>query len=238
MSNEEPALATRRTPRQGAGGSPVGSTLSIVLAIVAVVAGFLILRNITDDGTAASGPGVDVPSGDATATTVLGDTDGDGVADIDVIVTTTTTTTTTVPLVTTGATVIVANANSVGGSAGAMTTALEFAGFTLTDPTNATGPDVADSVVYFDPGVAGAIDVANSVARVMGGLSVLELQTPAPTESGSANGAGVLVLLGDNEAGQTLEDLQAAAEPVAAETAEAPAVAGDDTATTVAPADE
>ena len=36
-------------PRVGDGGSPVGSTLSIVLAVVAVVAGFLILRAITDD---------------------------------------------------------------------------------------------------------------------------------------------------------------------------------------------
>ncbi len=238
MSNEESALTTRRTPRQGAGGSPVGSTLSIVLAIIAVVAGFLILRNITDDGTTSDGV-ADGLVDDASATTVPGDTDGDGVPDVEIVVTTTTTTSTTVPLITTGATVIVANANSVGGSAGAMTTALEFAEFTLADPTNASGPDVADSVVYYDPGVAGALDVANSVARVMGGLSVLEVTSPAPTESGSLNGAGVLVLLGDNEAGQTLEDLQAAAEP-APSAGEAPAVAGSDEAatTTVAPLDE
>ena len=47
----------RKTPRQGIGGSPVGSTLSIVLAVVAVVAGFLILRNITDDDDGASPDG-------------------------------------------------------------------------------------------------------------------------------------------------------------------------------------
>ena len=54
MTNEESALgATRRTPRQGAGGSPVGSWLTIALAVIAVIIGFLILNNITDDGGSA-----------------------------------------------------------------------------------------------------------------------------------------------------------------------------------------
>ncbi len=43
----------RRSPRVGDCGSPVGSTLSIVLAVIAVVAGFLILRAITDDDDAS-----------------------------------------------------------------------------------------------------------------------------------------------------------------------------------------
>ena len=55
MSNEESGLgASRRTPRQGVGGSPVGSWLTIALAVVAVIAGFLILRNINNDSSAAS----------------------------------------------------------------------------------------------------------------------------------------------------------------------------------------
>ncbi len=60
MSNEEGVTgsgvgATRRSPRQGVGGSPVGSTLSIVLAVVAVIAGFLILRNLTADDSSSAG---------------------------------------------------------------------------------------------------------------------------------------------------------------------------------------
>ena len=59
MTNEESAGGSNggRSPRQGPGNSPVGSTLSIVLAVIAVVAGFLILRNITDDGGADSATG-------------------------------------------------------------------------------------------------------------------------------------------------------------------------------------
>ena len=45
----EPERGSRRSQRVGDSGSPVGSTLSIVLAVVAVIAGFLILRAITDD---------------------------------------------------------------------------------------------------------------------------------------------------------------------------------------------
>ena len=38
-----------RRPRAGDGGAPASGALAIVLAIVAVVAGFLILRSINDD---------------------------------------------------------------------------------------------------------------------------------------------------------------------------------------------
>ena len=71
MTNEESASGSGggRSARQGSGNSPVGSTLSIVLAVVAVVAGFLILRNITDDGGSGSAtdpttdPAGETPSG-------------------------------------------------------------------------------------------------------------------------------------------------------------------------------
>src|SRR5215213_1580891 len=48
-AESEPERGSRRSPRVGDGGSPVGSTLSIVLAVIAVIAGFSILRAITDD---------------------------------------------------------------------------------------------------------------------------------------------------------------------------------------------
>lgn len=216
MTNEDPnapigANPPRRSPRQGIGGSPVGSTLSIVLAVVAVVAGFLILRNITsNDGGSSDG-------GNAVESTVANTVD-DTVADQ-------TTTTTEPPLVTEGATVLVANASGVPQSAGAMTTELAAVGFTMADATNASSSGLVASVVYFDPSIAAAEAVAGSVARVMGGLAVEPVGTPVPVEGASLNGAGVLVMLGTNEAGKTVAQL-APAENVAA-----PDVSGDTTAT-------
>ena len=229
MSNEESAAGAgigRRPPRQGIGGSPVGSSLSIVLAVIAVVAGFLILRNITDDGS--SGGAAATPEVDPETTTTLVDPNAGS---------TTTTTTTTVPLVTEGASVLVANANTVGGSAGNMTRTLEAAGFTMEEPTNATGPNLTDSEVYFDPSIAAAEQVAQSVGRLMGDDTVEPVATPAPTASGSLGAAGVLVLLGDNQANLTLEQLEEAA-GISAATGAAPEPSADDAASQDATVDD
>ena len=222
MSNEDPAASVsgpsggppRKTPRQGIGGSPVGSTLSIVLAVVAVIAGFLILRNITDDNDGASG--------------AIGDGSGEVVDS-----TTTIAPTTTVPaIVTEGATVVVANASGVPGSAGRMSTALGAAGYTMAEATNATS-QLEVSIVYYDPAVVAAQAVAESVARSMGGLEVATVPTPVPIEGGALNGSGVVVMLGTAQADKTLEELAggttAASTP---ETGTAPAVAGTETTTT------
>lgn len=57
--------STRRPTRASDGGAPVSGALAIVLAVVAVVAGFLILRSIgNDDSTNA---GID-SAGQATTT--------------------------------------------------------------------------------------------------------------------------------------------------------------------------
>ncbi len=102
---------------------------------------------------------------------------------------------------------MVANANTVGGSAGNMTKTLELAGYTMVDPVNASGPNITESIVYYDESQAAAQAVADSVAFDLGGVDVLVLPTPAPTESGDIGDAGVLVLLGDDQAGKTLEEL-------------------------------
>ncbi|MDX2379703.1 MAG: LytR C-terminal domain-containing protein [Acidimicrobiia bacterium] len=202
MTNEDPTggQGTRRSPRQGVGGSPVGSTLSIVLAVVAVIAGFLILRNITDDNDSggvasdgASGEAVDVVS-----------------TTIDPIGSTTIAPTTTVfTPVTEGATVVVANANTVGGSAGRMTKTLEAAGFTMGDPVNA-GETLDESIVYYDTSVAAARAVAESVGVLLGGLVVEAVPTPPPTDDGTMGDGSVLLMLGNNEADKTIEELTAA----------------------------
>lgn len=218
MTNEDPNAPTgttpsRRSPRQGVGGSPMGSTVSIVLAVVAVIVGFLILNNITDDGPSNSGT---VTPDNTTANSI----------DNSVVPSVTTPITEPEPvLVTEGATVVVANASGVPGSAGAMTTELETLGFTMATATNSTQSGLVASVVYYDPGIAAAAAVADSVARSMGGLTVETVATPPPVEGASLNGAGVLVLLGTDEAGKTLAQLSA---PVAGVTPP-PAVSGDTT---------
>lgn len=218
MSNEDPdapvtPTPARRSPRQGVGGSPMGSTISIVLAVVAVIVGFLILQNITDDGPSAG------DDGSTPVDSVVDSTPGS-------VVETSSTTTTEPPLVTEGATVIVANASGVPGSAGRMTTELATVGFTMGEATNSTQSGLTASVVQYDPTIAAAQAVAESVARSMGGLTVEVVPTPPPVEGNSLNGAGVLVLLGTDEADKTIAQLSA---PVAS-VAPAPEVSGDTTA--------
>lgn len=217
----------RRTPRSGDGGAPVTGALAIVLAVVAVVAGFLILRSISDDGTAATAfPG----SGDQPADTADGDDSAAGQSTVPTLPPTTTQP----ELVTVGASVIVANANEVNGSAGTMTRALESGpGFTMVDPTNASSSvgNVDESVIYFDESIPAAKAVAESVARAIGGVgTIAPLAETPPTADGTVNGAGVLLVLGNDKAGKTLAEL--APGEVAAPAVTSPPVAGDTTTTT------
>ena len=219
MSNEDPNApapeSSRRSPRQGIGGSPMGSTISIVLAVVAVIVGFLILNNITDDGGSSAGSGGETTSSTEPTTS-------------DSVSATSSTTTTEPPLVTEGATVVVANASGVPGSAGRMSTELATLGFTMAEATNSTQTGLTASIVQYDPSIAAAQAVAESVARSMGGLTVETLPTPPPVDGGSLNGAGVLVLLGTDEADKTIAQLSAPVDSVAP----APEVSGTTTPAT------
>ena len=221
----------RRTSRVGDGGAPVSGALAMVLAAIALVAGFFILRSISDGGEQS----LDIPGTGSSA-----EQPGDGSDDPDATTTTVSdtaaTTTTEPPLVTTGASVIVANANGLGGSAGAMTRTLETGGgFTMVDPTDASSTVGAleATVIYFDPNIAGAQAVAESVNRVMGGdLQVSPLQGTPPTQDGSMNGAGVLVMLGTDKANLTIDEMSPGESTTEVTN---PPVAGE-TTTTAAPA--
>ena len=221
-----------RRPRAGDGGAPASGALAIVLAIVAVVAGFLILRSINDDddGDAGETPTDSVASSDSGTVTTIG-----SVTTVAVV-----TTTTEPPLILDPAvTVIVANASNVNGSAAQMSRALGVVGYTMGEPTNkaASQGQLETSVIYFDPAVPNAEQVAGSVARSLGGVdSIAAVVVPAPTESGELAGAGVLVMLGIDKAGKTLDELTGT---VTADTtgtgATSPPVAGDTTGSTTAP---
>ena len=86
----------RRSPRVGDGGAPVSGALAIVLAVVAVISGFLILRSISDGGNDSA----DFPEPSNGSASVGGD-DGDAPSDdslpTDSAPTLPTTTTPTVP---------------------------------------------------------------------------------------------------------------------------------------------
>ena len=208
----------RRPPRVGDSGSPVGSTLSIVLAVVAVVAGFLILRSIFDDdddnnnsagltppGTTVAGPATTAPAGNGTTATTVAPTTTTGRV--------------------TDATIIVANASGIGGSAGQMTTALEAVGYRLGEATDSTEGQQDASLVFFARGDTAARATAESIARDMGGLRVQRMPGEPPVAGGDLGNATVLVMLGTDAAGKTLAELNPTA-------VTAPSVAGTTTTTT------
>ena len=207
MSNDQPS---RRPPaKSSGGGAPMGSTISIVIAVVAVVVGFLILRNINDDSSGA-GAGPSKGTLSTTATTP------DSTAKTDVTTVTTApgvVTPTTQPLVFSPGKVIVANASGVGGAAGTATKALKSVGFTMGTPTDALGAEkkITQTKVYYK---AGSEAVAASVAQAYGapgsGVVASAMPTPIPVANASIGDATVLVMLGTDLAGKPLPIIAAA----------------------------
>ena len=217
----------RRSTRVGDGGAPVTGALAIVLAVVAVVAGFLILRSISDDGEQSldfGGVPSDVAVDPADVATDPAGTSPSTVATLPPD-------TTQPALVTSGASVIVANANGVGGSASAMSRALETGGgFVMVDPVNASATinDLDISVIYYVPTNPSAQAVADSLAIVLGGVgSVAPMPDAPPTRDGTLNGADVLLMLGNDKAGKTLAEL--VPPTVAISPVTNPPIAGTDT---------
>ena len=108
------------------------------------------------------------------------------------------------------ATVVVANASGISGSAAAMSTALEGAGYVMGTPGNTTGEQLEATVVYYVVGDPIAQGVASAVAADLGGVATAEMPSPPPIDTGLGTGT-VLVMVGTDTAGQTLADLSAAA---------------------------
>ena len=171
--------------------------MSIVIAAVALLLGFVILRDIQSNSGSSSGDPV------ITETTV-GDTLPPDV-----------TSTTTILL--TAFKVQVANASKVAGSAGQLTVELQGRGYIVQPALNASDitPKQTTTVVYFLPGSEVA---AAAVANELGGVATAPMPTPVPTETGQLGEASVLILLGTDVAGIPLSSSVPTSAPLVAVT--------------------
>jgi hypothetical protein len=166
-------------------GVSVSTTLSVIVAAIAVLLGFLILKDLNRDTDGSSAP---VDTAAPVDSTPAGETTLPAV---------------TTTLARTGFKVLVANASGVTGSAGQMTTALRAEGFIVSEPTNAaeTVGKQETTLVYYVPGYESG---AAAVAQILGGVATQPVSTPAPVESGDLGEATVLVMLGTDLAGKLL----------------------------------
>ena len=146
-----------------------------------------------------------IPRSTTTTTSISPSTSSTSTTSTSTTSTSSTTTTTTIPLVTAGAVVKVANASGVPRAAAALSTLLSGLGFTLAEPVNAAGwEEQLDVTKVYARDESRA--VAESVARMLGGVAIERMPTPAPID-GATVGLGeatVLVMLGADLAGQPL----------------------------------
>lgn len=148
-------------------------------------------------------------------------------------------TTTPIVYVTEGAVVGVANASRINGAAGRLSDRLAAVGFKMGTPTNYPAGQIATTVIFYVPGDEAAQAVAESVRKALGGgaITLAEVTTPPPTETGELGDITVLIAMGNDIADKTLEELQTgkppettAAPTTAAGTTAAPTTAGSSTA--------
>jgi|GEM_PF-2553346 len=118
------------------------------------------------------------------------------------------TTTTEPPIVTSGGVLKIANAANVDLAASRLTGEFAAMGFDVRDATNAAGIDreLETSKIYV---VAGSEAVAFSVSRLMGGIEVYAMSTPAWIKGGTEGlgDATVLIMLGKDLAKVELADM-------------------------------
>jgi hypothetical protein len=166
-------------------GSSINSTMSIVVAVVAVLLGFLILRDIRGGSTTAP-----ATNDGATTDTVVTDT-----------IPVETTVAVTIPKV--SFKVQVANASKVSGSAGDLTIALQSRLYVVLPAVNASDitPKQTVTIVYYLPG---SESQAALVAAELGGVATAIMPAPIPVVGGKLGEASVLILLGTDIAGKPL----------------------------------
>ena len=195
MSQEQ--SRPRRAPsehRQSSGTTNVNSTLSIIIAVLAVLLGFFILRDIRNDQTGQTTVAATEPVVESTETTVG-----------EVVVPTT--------LVLTSFKIQVTNASGISGSAGQLTTELQGRGYIVQPANNKSEitPKQTVTVVYY---LLGSEQAAAAVANALGGVGIAAMPEPNPTETGNLGEATVLILLGTDVAGKPLGTGAAVSVPV------------------------
>ncbi|MGA1031627.1 MAG: LytR C-terminal domain-containing protein, partial [Ilumatobacteraceae bacterium] len=175
----------------------VNSVLSIAVAVLAVLLGFFILRDLRND-TSISAPEAVPAEQSPTETTV------EPIA----------VETTVAQVVRTAFKVQVANASGVSGSAGLLTTEMQGRGYIVQPAINKSEitPKQTVTVVYY---LLGSEAAAAEVAKELGGVATSPMPTPIPTETGSLGEASVLVLLGTDLAGKPLSIIAGGAAPSA-----------------------
>jgi len=185
--------------RSSGGGSNVNSTLSIIIAVLALLLGFFILRDIRGDNTTQT---IATPTQEAVAPTET----GTETTVLEIPVQTT--------IVLTAFKIQIANASGIAGSAGQLTTELQGRGFIVQPALNKSEitPKQTVTVVYY---LLGSEAVAASVAKELGGVAVAAMPEPIPTETGKLGEASVLILLGTDIAGIPLPPSASAVAPVA-----------------------
>lgn len=195
MSTEQPG----RPGRSGtaSANAPVGSTVAIVVAIVATVLGFFVLKQIRSDSDspAASAPTETTPQ---TIASTLPEITQPVI---------TAAPTLPPPVLDASITVIVANAADKKGVARNLTTELQALGYTLGEPTNGSA-NVDVTKVLWDDAVPAAQAVANSLGVQLGNVLVETIATPAPIDGGVLpEGVAIVVLVGKDKGGQTLAQM-------------------------------
>jgi cytoskeletal protein RodZ len=200
----------RRTPRLGDKGAPVTTLALLVAAAVAVIAGFVVLRSMTDqaDGSESIVGSDDAASDDATATVTSAPTSA-AARPLSTTTTTSSTTSTTVAssAAKSDAIVVVANASGVDRSATAMIAELEAAGYTTAPVANTTGPRLERSVIYYLEEDPASLAVARLLAGQIPTAQTLAMPEPPPLDR-PLDGATVALLLGRDAAGRSLAELQ------------------------------
>lgn len=168
----------------------VNSVLSIAVAVLAVLLGFFILRDLRNDSSVASPEAVQTDESATQETTVE-------TIDVDIAP---------APVVLTAFKVQIANASGVSGSAGLLTTEMQGRGYIVQPAINKSEvtPKQTVTVVYY---LLGSEAPAAQVARDLGGVATSPMPTPIPTETGSLGEASVLILLGTDVAGKPLSIL-------------------------------
>ena len=168
----------------------VNSVLSIAVAVLAVLLGFFILRDLRNDTSVAS------PEAGQTDESATQETTVETIA----------VETTAAPVVLTAFKVQIANASGVSGSAGLLTTEMQGRGYIVQPAINKSEitPKQTVTVVYY---LLGSEAPAAQVARELGGVATSPMPTPIPTETGSLGEASVLILLGTDVAGKPLSIL-------------------------------